>query len=490
MINGKNYIGGNKTPATGKAFTSFNPATGEAIWQGFESTEDEVDGAFDAAHVAYLKWRKLSHNQRIDHLRAYSAHVEKNKDKLAEVISAETGKALWDAKGEVTAVTRKAEISIKAYDQRTPTTTGELGALRTRLTHRPHGVMGVIGPYNFPCHLANGHIVPALLAGNTVVFKPSSWTPWSAEMMIDLWHQAGLPAGVLNLVQGGRVAGQAILNNPKLKGLLFTGGVPTGKLFAKQLVDRLNVIVALELGGNNPLIVWEAGDQKAAVITTIQSAFITTGQRCTCARRLIVPDNDEGKDFIAALTKGMDGITVGMPDADPQPFMGSLISAAAAQDVLDRQAFLESKGGKVLKRSERLDLGDAFVSPGLVDVTDIAERDDVECFGPILQVIRVKDMDAAIAEANDTNFGLSAGILTDNKALYEQFYNEIEAGVVNWNQPLPGASSEAPFGGLKDSGNHKPSAFYAADYVAWPMASIEAKGDKLVMPTPPPGLKI
>jgi len=490
MINGKNYIGGSKVAASGKAFTSLNPASGEVIWQGFESTEDEVNLAFEAAHAAYLKWRKLPHQERAGHLRAYARLVEENREQLAAVISAETGKALWDARGEVTAVINKIEISIRAYDERTPTREGAAGALRTRLTHRPHGVMGVIGPYNFPCHLANGHIVPALLAGNTVVFKPSSWTPWSAEMMVELWHQAGIPAGVINLVQGGRVAGQAILGNPSLKGLLFTGGVPTGKLFARQLVERLDVIVALELGGNNPLIVWQAGNQKAAVITTIQSAFITTGQRCTCARRLIVPDNKEGADFIAALVKGMDGITVGMPDADPQPFIGSLISPEAAQDVLDRQSYLEGKGGKVLKRAERLVLGDAFVLPGLVDVTDIKERDDVECFGPILQVIRVKDFEAAIIEANNTNFGLSAGILTENRALYEQFYSEIEAGVVNWNQPLPGASSEAPFGGLKDSGNHRPSAFYAADYVAWPMASLETAEDKLMMPTPPPGLKI
>lgn len=490
MISGKNYIGGRRVTASGKSFTSFNPATGEAIWQGRESTDGEVGKAFEAAGAAFLKWRRLPHRQRIRLLRAYAALVEKNKNRMAEIISAETGKALWDARGEVSAVIRKVEISIRAYDQRTPTIEGSTGALRTRLTHRPHGVMGVIGPYNFPCHLANGHIVPALLAGNTVVFKPSSWTPWSAELMIDFWHQAGIPEGVINLVQGGRTTGQAILGNPGLKGLLFTGGVPIGKLFARQLAERLDVIVALELGGNNPLVVWQAANQKAAVITTIQSAFITSGQRCTCARRLIVPDNQEGNKFIAALVKGMDGITVGMPDGDPQPFMGSLISAEAAGDVLERQSFLEGRGGKVLRRAKRLALGDAFVSPGLVDVTDIKERDDVECFGPILQVIRAGDFEAALDEANNTDFGLAAGILTDNKALYEQFYAGIEAGIVNWNQPLPGASSEAPFGGLKDSGNHRPSAYYAADYVAWPMASLETAEDKLTMPTVAPGLKI
>ena len=467
----------------GKEFTSENPATGKAIWRGNEATPKEVKRAFDVAHEAYLGWRKMPLEGRIKILRAYTKVIEDNRDKLARVISDETGKVLWDAMTEVAAVLGKVENSIRAYGERTPTREGTLGGLRTRLTHKPHGVMGVIGPYNFPCHLANGHIVPALLAGNTVVFKPSSWTPWSAEMMIDFMHQAGLPEGVVNLVQGGRNVGQAILNHPNLKGLLFTGGVPTGKLFAKTLAERLEVIVALELGGNNPLIVWDAEDLDAAAIITIQSAYISAGQRCTCARRLIVPDNEYGKKVIAAVQKAIKGIEVGLPDADPQPFMGSLISEDAASAALDRQAELEGQGGVVLARAERLAIGPAFISPSLIDVTDVSDRSDEECFGPLLQVIRVKDFDAALSEANDTNFGLAAGILTDNKALYETFYAEIEAGVVNWNQPLPGASSAAAFGGLKDSGNHRPAGYYAADYAAWPMASLEniiSKFKKLV----------
>ncbi|TDI62611.1 MAG: succinylglutamate-semialdehyde dehydrogenase [Alphaproteobacteria bacterium] len=490
MIEGKNYIGGKWVQGLGDEFTSENPATGKVIWRGNEATAKEVNGAFDTAHEAYLGWRKMPLEGRIKRLRAYTKVIEDNRDKLARVISNETGKVLWDAISEVAAVIGKVENSIRAYGERTPTREGTLGALRTRLTHKPHGVMGVIGPYNFPCHLANGHIVPALLAGNTVVFKPSSWTPWSAEMMIGLMHQAGIPEGVVNLVQGGRDVGQAILGHPNLKGLLFTGGVPTGKLFAKALAERLEVIVALELGGNNPLIVWDAEDLDAAAIITIQSAYISAGQRCTCARRLIVPDNEYGKKVIAAVQKAIKGVEVGLPDADPQPFMGSLISEGAASAALDRQAELEGQGGVVLARAERLTIGPAFILPSLIDVTDITDRSDEECFGPLLQVIRVKDFDAALSEANDTNFGLAAGILTDNKALYETFYAEIEAGVVNWNQPLPGASSAAPFGGLKDSGNHRPAAYYAADYAAWPMASLENPENKLTRPALPIGLKI
>ena len=486
----KNYIGGRRVDGKGAAFTSENPATGEIIWQGNHTSPEQVGEAFDAAKAAYKPWRKLSLEERAEYLRKYASVVEENKDKLAATISQETGKALWDATGEVGSVIGKIEISIRAYEERTPTKEGTQGAARTRLTHRPHGVMGVIGPYNFPCHLANGHIVPALLAGNTVVFKPSSWTAWSGEMLVDLFHQAGIPDGVLNLVQGGRDAGQAMIQNPNLKGLLFTGGVPTGKIFSKQLAERLDVIVALELGGNNPFIVWDVEDLKSAAIVTVQSGFIGAGQRCTCARRLIIPEGAKGDAFMDEVLKVMDGLSVGMPDADPQPFMGCLISADAAQMVLDRQAELEAAGGKVLRRAEKLDLGDAFISPSLIDVTAIENVSDEETFGPLLQVYRVKDFEAAIERANATQFGLAAGLLSDNKALYEQFYNEIEAGVVNWNQVLPGASSAAPFGGIGDSGNHRPAAFYAADYCAWPVASLENSEDKLTPATPPPGMKV
>ncbi len=490
MHTGKIFIGGKAVKGEGEEFTSTNPATGKDYWVGNAASEDQLNKAFDAAQAAYKKWRLVSLGDRIEILRAYSAEVESNKNQLAAAISDEVGKARWDAAGEVAAVIKKAEISIKAYHERTGTRAGAVNTVRTRLTHRPHGVMGVIGPYNFPAHLANGHIVPAVLAGNTVVFKPSSWTPYSGQLLTQFWHAAGIPDGVINLMQGGGNIGRAMVAHPLLKGLLFTGGVPTGQAISRSLADRVDVVQALELGGNNPLIVWQVKDLKSAAAITIQSAYISAGQRCTCARRLIVPDNDEGKKFLGILTEAMKGITVGLPDAEPQPFMGCLVSPEAAQDTLDRQGFLEGKGGKVLSRASRLPLGDAFVSPGLIDVTDIKDRDDVECFGPILQVIRVPDLDAALEEANNTSFGLSAGILTDEKPVYDKFYTEIEAGVVNWNQPLPGASSDAPFGGVGLSGNHRPAAYYAADYCAWPMASLENAENKLTPPPLPPGLKI
>lgn len=486
-MNARNFIAGKWVEGEGKPLQSKNPATGEAVWSGHGASPEQVGAAFAAAHEAFLEWRRLSLEARYAVLEKFTEIAAKNKVELAGIISQETGKVLWDAEGEVAGVIKKAEISLAAYHARTPTTSKD-GSPRASLRHKPHGVMAVFGPFNFPMHLPNGHIAPALLAGNAVVLKPSPLAPASGAALAAAYEEAGAPKGVISLLQGGADAGQAILANPRLKGALFTGGVPAGKAIARSLAERLDVMLALELGGNNPLVVWDAKDAAAAAAIALISAFISAGQRCTCARRLIVRDGREGEAVLGALQKAMAGISIGMPDAEPPPFMGPLVSAEAAGKVLERQALLEKLGGKVLVRAERLKAGGAFLSPALIDVTAAKGRPDEECFGPLLQVVRVKNFKAAMDEANSTSYGLAAGILTDDPKLRDEFFAEIEAGVVNWNQVLPGASSDAPFGGIKMSGNHRASALYAADYSAWPMASLENPG-ALATPPLPKGLK-
>ena len=270
-----------------------------------------------------------------------------------------------------------------------------------------------------------------------------------------------------------------------------SGSVPaTGVALARQLADRPDKILALEMGGNNPLIVHGVADIAAAAVITIQSAFITSGQRCTCARRLIVPEGAAGDGFVDVLCRAMDGIRIGAFDDADTPFMGPLIGPVAVDRVLAAQDRLEQAGGRVLRRAERLDRGPAFLTPGLMDVTGVADRPDEEVFGPFLHLIRAADFDAALVEANATRFGLAAGLLSDDPACYDAFYPAIRAGVVNWNQPLTGASSAAPFGGIGLSGNHRPSAYYAADYCAHPVASLEAAGDKVSVAAVPKGLTL
>lgn len=486
-MTGRNLIAGKWVEGKGKAFQSKDPATGRVAWSGQAASAEEVKPCFAAAREAFDEWRRLPVESRYSVLEKFTALAANRQDDLAKIISEETGKVLWDAKGEVAGVVKKAEISLKSHRARTPETATK-GSPRASLRHRPHGVVAVLGPFNFPMHLPNGHIAPALLAGNAVVFKPSPLAPMAGEALVRLYQEAGVPKGVISLLQGGAEVGQAILADPDVKGVFFTGGVPAGKAIARTLAERLDVILALELGGNNPLVVWDAEDSGAAAQIALTSAFISAGQRCTCARRLIVQDGKAGEAVVNALKSAMTGISIGMPDAEPQPFMGPLVSPEAAGKVLERQALLEKLGAKILIKAERLKFSGAFLSPGLIDATGAEGRPDEECFGPLLQVIRVRNFKEAIAEANNTAYGLAAGILTDDEKIRDAFFADIEAGVVNWNQMLPGASSEAPFGGIKMSGNHRPSAFYAADYAAWPMASLENPG-KLVKPKLPPGLK-
>ena len=484
------FIAGAWQAGTGAEFTSHDPSSTEQLWAGREASADQVADAVTAAKAAAGGWALTPIEDRISIIRRYAALLVEHKPQMAELIAREAGKTLWDATGEATAMAGKIEISVKAFEERTGTRQAVNGVIKSGLTHRPHGVMAVFGPYNFPGHLPNGHIVPALIAGNTVVFKPSEITPAVAELMVKIWAEAGLPAGVLNLVQGGGDTGAALVANQQIDGLLFTGSAKTGQRIARQLVDRPNVIQALELGGNNPLIVHEVEDDQAAAVLTILSAFVSSGQRCTCARRLIVPVGEAGDRFTETLLGVMDKITVGAWDDVSQPFMGPVVSAEAAKAVLTAQQRLIDMGAIALRPVTNLHRGRAFLSPGLLDVSGIAEKPDEEVFGPLLQLTRTADFEAAISEANNTKFGLASGLISDNQALYESFYPRARAGIVNWNQQLTGAASTAPFGGIGLSGNHRPSAYYAADYCSYAVASMDQAEGKVAVAAMPVGLDL
>jgi succinylglutamic semialdehyde dehydrogenase len=473
---GECFIGGRWVRGSGAAFSSIAPADGVEIWKGTEAGSAEVDGAVAAARMAFPAWRRRPIEERVALVRAFAQLVETRKAEMAAVISRSTGKPLWDAATEAAAMVGKAELSVKAYSERTPTKEAPAGPFTARISHHPHGVMAVLGPFNFPGHLPNGHIMPSLIAGNTVIFKPSEQTPEVAEFTVRLWEEAGIPAGVVNLVQGARGPAEMLVAHGDVDGVLFTGGVPAGRAIHRALAGHPEKIVALELGGNSPLIVWDAADLDAAAKLIVKSAYITSGQRCTCSRRLIVKTGPEGDAVIAALLRLVDRLIVGLPDAQPQPFIGPVISAHAALAVLAAQSEWLRAGGVAIREAKRLDIGAAFVSPGLIDVTAINARKDEEVFGPLLQVIRVKDFDAALEEANNTRFGLAAGLISDDAKLFERFEAEVRAGVLNWNRQTTGASGAAPFGGVGQSGNHRAAGYYAADYSAWPMASLIAPG--------------
>ncbi len=465
------------------SLVSTNPADGSVIWRGEPATSADVTEAVATARGAFPAWAATPLSERVALARRYAEVVQAHAGDLASLISAETGKTLWDSRGEVSAVVGKVEISIEAHEVRTGTRVLDLGGMTSVTRHRPHGVMAVFGPYNFPAHLPNGHIVPALIAGNTIVFKPSEETPAVAEAMASYWAEAGLPDGVLNVVQGATDTGRA-LAAADIDGLLFTGSARTGALLHRQFGGHPQKLLALEMGGNNALVVMPVADMSAAVAHTVLSAYLSAGQRCTCARRLVVPEGPWGQEFVDRLATAVSQITVG--DPAEEVFMGPLVSERAAEGLLAAQEKLISLGARAVVPMAALERGPAFVSPGLVDVTGVADLPDEEYFGPLLQVLRHRSLDEAVDIANDTRFGLSAGILTDDPSDWETFLSRIRAGVVNLNRPLTGASSRAPFGGVGVSGNHRPSAFYAADYCAYPVASIEATA--LEAPPVPTGL--
>ncbi len=483
------YIAGHWLSGQDEAFESLNPVSQQVLWRGSGASAAQVEQAVQAAREAFPAWAQRSLDERIVVLEAFAASLKGHADELARCIGEETGKPLWEAATEVTSMVNKIAISIQSYRERTGEKSGPLGDASAVLRHKPHGVVAVFGPYNFPGHLPNGHIVPALLAGNSVLFKPSELTPKVAELTVKCWIEAGLPAGVLNLLQGARETGIALAGNPGIDGLFFTGSSRTGNHLHQQFAGRPDKILALEMGGNNPLVVDQVTDLDAAVYTIIQSAFISAGQRCTCARRLLVPEGTWGDQLLARLVEVSGNIAVGAFDQQPAPFMGSVISLAAAQALMDAQANLLANGAQALLPMTQPQPGAALLTPGILDVTAVSGRADEEFFGPLLQVIRYADFDAAIAEANNTQFGLAAGLLSDSEALYREFWLRSRAGIVNWNKQLTGAASSAPFGGVGASGNHRASAYYAADYCAYPVASLETPS--LVVPASlTPGVKL
>ncbi|HQY22264.1 MAG TPA: succinylglutamate-semialdehyde dehydrogenase [Gammaproteobacteria bacterium] len=488
-MNGRNFIGGRWTEGTGPGFESENPATGEVIWRGYSADNRQINKTVHFAKSAFQSWSALSLEKRMDYLERFCEELKKNRLLLSTTIALETGKPLWESDMEVGAMINKLPISVKAYQERCRERVETLSSGVSITRHRPHGVIAVLGPFNFPGHLPNGHIIPALLAGNTVVFKSSELTPKVAEKIFFCWEQAKLPEGVINLIQGGRETGEILSKHPDLNGLMFTGSFKTGHALANVFSEKAGKILALEMGGNNPLVVHEVSDIKAAALQVIQSAYITAGQRCTCARRLIVTKGWNGQEFIEELIKMTNSLKIGPYTDQPEPFMGPLISNISANHVMTAYDLLIHEGAKSLMPLKRIDENLPFLSPGLLDVSAIKVRTDEEIFGPLLQLTWVDDFEAALIEANKTAYGLAAGLLCDNVEYYEYFRHKIKAGIINWNHALTGASSSAPFGGLGHSGNHRPSAYYAADYCVYPVASLEENILK-IPDNLPPGIQL
>lgn len=482
---------------------SRNPAKpAEVLWSA-SSKIDHVDAAVAAARAALPTWSRWPIAKRVEVLKTYKSLCEKHADAMAGLICDETGKAMWDSKQEASILAGKVDITLDATPQIGPMSRVSgfetpLAATRTgKCWFRPHGVMAVVGPYNFPAHLPNGHIVPALAMGNTVVLKPSDKAPAVGQFLIELFQEAldahGAPVGVVNLVHGAADVAGKLVAHADIDGILFTGSWAVGRRIMQANLDHPGRILALEMGGNNAAVVMPDADLKQAAIECARSAFVTTGQRCTCTRRVIVHRAVADK-LISAIAKAASNLIVGDPRAAHPVFMGPIINEGSRKAVLEFQDRCARGGGKVLVASRPVEGpgGGWYVSPGMIEVSrfvaaeDGSAGQDLELFGPILRVSIVDTLDDAIAQANATRYGLAASIFTKDAATAGRFLAEARAGCINVNTGTAGASSKLPFGGLGLSGNHRPAGSFSLDYCAYPVAGMLETGATAMVP---PGMK-
>ncbi len=515
---GSNLIAGQWREIPGRRVVSKNPARPKQIvWEG-APTVDAVSPAIQAARSALRTWAGWTLERRIAVLRRFQGLCARRLDAIAGLIADETGKVMWDAKAEAALLGAKVDITLDRSDggairRVMPLEVGVSASRAGRAWFRPHGVMAVVGPYNFPMHLPNGHIVPALAMGNTVVFKPSDKAPACGQMLAELFQEAldaeGAPAGVFNLVQGAAEVASAVVQHPGVDGILFTGSWPVGRRILEANLDRPGRIIALEMGGNNAAVVMDDCDLRQAVIECVRCCFITTGQRCTCTRRLVVHEKIAAR-FLSAFCKAAGSLIVGDPRAEHPVFMGPIITDQARRAVIEFQTALRRVGAEVLVPSTEVDLpgGGWYLTPGVVRVERFhngresaaagggagagggcgcgKEFDagcDIEVFGPVVRVCVVKSIDEAIEQANATSYGLASAIFTKSGDGIARFLAESRCGCVNINCGTAGASSKLPFGGIGHSGNHRPAGAFSLDYCAYPVAGMVESGADALIPS-------
>ncbi|MBX3383580.1 MAG: aldehyde dehydrogenase family protein [Phycisphaeraceae bacterium] len=493
-------IGARWVPVPGETLRSWSPASpGKLVWAGSPELS-HVGAAVDAARGAATEWSRWGFERRAAVLRRFAQIAKERAEALAVLISDEVGKVMWDARAEAGLIAGKVEITLdEAPGSALTRVRGwelSLGPGKAgRCEFKPHGVMAVLGPFNFPAHLPNGHIVPALAMGNTVVFKPSDKTPGVgqalAEMLCDALDEAGAPPGVMNLVQGGADVASSLATHDDVNGVLFTGSWAVGRRIMRANLDRPGRILALEMGGNNPAVVMPDADLQQALAEVVRCAFITSGQRCTCTRRLIV-HKDIAERFIPAVCKAASALIIGGPRDSHPVFMGPVISQAARDAFLLAQDCMRRGGGhSLVPMTAPPEREGWYITPGVMRVErferegeedqitpggSLAAGADVEVFGPFLRVCVVDSFDKAVEQANETRFGLAASIFTRDEGRALEFWHRVQAGCINWNTGTAGASSKLPFGGLGLSGNHRPAGAFSLDYCAYPVAGMQERG--------------
>jgi succinylglutamic semialdehyde dehydrogenase len=442
---------------------------------------DHVEKACRAAKEAYMPWAKLSLNERKNYLLKLRDIFVAHEPQMAELIARDTGKALWDATSEAKALAAKIDItlneSIKLIAEER--ITNALPQVDGVIRYRSRGVMAVIGPFNFPAHLPNGHIIPALIAGNTIVYKPSEQTPAVAQLYTQMIEKAEFPAGVFNLVHGEAETGRKLVAHEYVDGVLFTGSYEVGLKIKQETLSHYWKITALEMGGKNATVVWDDANIDKAIYETLVGAYMSTGQRCSGTSRVILHDKiaDQFTDrFYQAAKK----LTIG--HWSKNPFMGPLINGAAVEKYIRFQEMANRENCESLMRGKSLELDykGHYVTPSIhlvksFDANSLYQK--TEIFGPNVAIYRSSDFEKTIEMVNSTGYGLVMALFSKNKELYETALLKARVGLLNWNRTTNGASSRLPFGGMGKSGNDRPSAHFAIQYCTVPVASLEDPTD-------------
>jgi succinylglutamic semialdehyde dehydrogenase len=479
-----NFIGGEfRLPADASGqWKILSPADLDDLVGEFQYGYADVDLAVGAASEAARTWRKTSIDERKQLLLKYKEALDRREDELAQTIARETGKPLWEAKTEVGAMKGKVDITNNQSLQLVADSVvddilpGVAGATR----YRPLGVAAVIGPFNFPGHLANGHIVPALATGNTVVFKPSEKTPLTGQVMAECFAEAGFPAGVFNLLHGEKEVGRRLVTHEDVDAVLFTGSYEVGTRIKQDTLLHHWKLLALEMGGKNASIVWKDADLETAVRDTMVGGFLTTGQRCSSTSRVLVHE-DIADEYVARIHEASKKFKIGHPL--DEVFMGPLIDAQSVDRYLKFQGIAKREGAEEIMRGKALETTHRghYVTPSLARMPTLSLEDmkksvymQSEIFAPNIAIMGVRELDEAVALSNATQYGLVTSIFTQSRDVYVKALEDLETGLVNWNRPTPGASSKLPFGGTRKSGNHWPTALPSVRYCTYPVASLEA----------------
>ena len=452
---------------------SFNPTDGSLIQEHNISSKNDIENAVNFSFAIFNIWSNYSFSKRKRALVSFQKILIKNQSELASMIKLETGKSSIESEQEVKGAINKVTLTIQAYQERLDSFQKKGVSNTLQLSFKPIGIILVLGPFNFPLHLPLGHILPAILAGNCILFKPSEYVTGVSKFLMSLIQKSSILDNVVQCVYGGANEAQYLISQPKIKGVFFTGSYNTARLISQSLSTRPEVLFAMECGGNNPLVVSSYKSQEFVLDSILRSAYLTSGQRCTCARRLIVVDNKKNRSLINQLVKKIKSLKIGSLVSNNELTLGPLISDKACGDVIEFSDKLIKIGGSPLVVSTRLDRSGYFVSPGLIDMSEIISKiPDEECFGPLLQLIFVPTFIEACKLANNTSYGLSASLFSVSKKEFNVFFQTVRAGIINWNQPTNGASSQLPFGGVGKSGNFRPTGFSAIDSCVYPVSSI------------------